>query len=133
MRGVLALPQASRLCRRKGKLYDHSACLEQQGLACCPWVSRSRRPATALTEGRPQRSRELGEDGAERARDKTTGVFRMVTGCGSRIPCQACHECIYICNICGVQPTVADTSPLRKPPYGADATRSLHSREPRRS
>src|SRR5262249_34837284 len=83
-------------CRRKGKLYDHSACLEHQGLACCPWVSRSRRPVTALTEGRPQRSRELGEEGAESARDKTTGVFRMVTGCRSHIPCKARHACMYI-------------------------------------
>src|SRR4029453_308340 len=33
--------------------------------------------------------------------------------------------------ICGVQPTLADTSPLRKSPYGVDATMSLHSREAR--
>src|SRR5262249_26225848 len=40
-------------CRRKGKLYDHSVCPYNQGLACCTWVSRSRRPATALTNRRP--------------------------------------------------------------------------------
>src|SRR5262245_61053103 len=27
---------------------------------------------------------------------------------------------VYLCNICGVQSIVADTSPLCKPPYGGD-------------
>jgi len=35
----------------------------------------------------------------------------------------------YICNICGVQPIVADTSPLRKPPYDVDATMRLRHLE----
>ena len=43
-------------------------------------MSRSRRPATALTAGRPPSYGKLGEDGPERARDKHMGVCRMVTG-----------------------------------------------------
>ena len=40
-------------CRVKGKLDEQSVCPYKHGLACGPWVSRSRRPATALTAGRP--------------------------------------------------------------------------------
>src|SRR5262249_57806106 len=40
-------------CRAKGRLYDQSVCPYNQGFACCTCVSRSRRPATALTAGRP--------------------------------------------------------------------------------
>src|SRR6516164_4735841 len=37
----------------------------------------------------------------------------------------------FIMTICGVQPIVADTSPLRKPQYDVDATMRLRSREAR--
>ena len=116
-------------CRRKGKLYDHSVCSYNQRLACCTSVSRSRRPATALTAGQPPSYGKLGADGPESARDTHRGVCRLVTGRVRRRPCQAHHGYIYICNICGVPPIVADTSPVRKPPYGVDAPRSLPSSE----
>jgi hypothetical protein len=46
-----SLAQYILYCRLKGKLYDQSVCPSNQGRACCLWVSRSRRPATALTAG----------------------------------------------------------------------------------
>ena len=67
-------------CRVKGKLYDQSVCPSNQALTCCLWVSRSRRPAIALTAGRPPNDGQLGEDGPERARDTNTRVCRMLTG-----------------------------------------------------
>src|SRR5262245_65899479 len=54
---------------------------------CCTYVSRSHRPATALTAGRPPSYGQLGEDGPERLRDKNTGgllVFGPVTGVAVR-------------------------------------------------
>ena len=118
-------------CRAKGKLFDQSVYPYNQGRACCTWVSRSRWPANALTAGRPPSDGQLGEAGPERARDTHRGGCRLVTGRVRRRPCQARHGCIYICNICGVQPIVADTSPVRKPPDGVDATMRLRSREAR--
>jgi hypothetical protein len=76
-------------CRRQGKLYDHRVCPYNHGRACGTWVSRSRRPATALTAGRPPSDGQLGEAGPERARDTHMGVCRIVTGRGRRRPCQA--------------------------------------------
>ena len=106
-------------CRLKSKLYDQSVCPSNQGLGCCTCVSRSRRPATVLTAGRPPSYGKLGEDGPERSRDKNIGVCRMVTGRVRRRPCKAHHGCMYIYVYrCGVQPAVADTSPLRKPHTG---------------
>jgi hypothetical protein len=81
--------------RIKGKLYDPRVCPYHQGLACCTCVSRSRRPATARSAGRPQSSGALGEECPERARDKTPGGFRMVTCRVSRIPGKAHQEYIY--------------------------------------
>ena len=85
-----------RCCRAKGKLYDQSVCPYNQGLACCICVSHSRRPATALTAGRPPSYDQLGEDGLERVRDTNMGVCRMVTGRVRRRPCQARHGCMYV-------------------------------------
>ena len=42
---------------------------------------------------------------------------------------KSAHSTTQYGDIYGVQPTVTDTSPLRKPPYGVDATMSLHRRE----
>jgi hypothetical protein len=42
---------------------------------------------------------------------------------------KSAHSTTQDGDIYGVQPTVTDTSPLRKPPYGGDAPRSLHRRE----
>jgi hypothetical protein len=83
-------------CRRKGKLGDQRVCPSHQGLGCCLWVSRSRRPAIALTAGRRQSYGKLGEDGPERARDKHMGGCRIVTGRVRRRPCQARHGCLSI-------------------------------------
>src|SRR4029450_5399103 len=47
-------------------------------------VLRSRRYATALTDGRPQRYGEPGDDDPERVRDKNTGVFS--NGHSPRVP-----------------------------------------------
>jgi hypothetical protein len=127
-----SLAQYILYCRLKGKLYDQSVCPSNQGRACCLWVSRSRRPATALTAGRPPSYGKLAEEGPERARDTNMGVCRMVTGRVRRRPCQARHGCMYIdVYRCGVKPTLADTSPLRKPPYRVDTTMRLHRREAR--
>ena len=62
-------------CRVKGQLDDNNFSPYNQGLACCVCVSHSRRPATALTHGRPQSVGELGEDGPKRARDTPVRVF----------------------------------------------------------
>jgi hypothetical protein len=87
-------------CRVKGKLDEQSVCPYKHGLACGPWVSRSRRPATALTAGRPLDGRRAlaswAKDGPKRARDKNLGRCRMVTGRLRRRPSQARHGCLYI-------------------------------------
>src|SRR5262245_31378004 len=47
-------------CRAKGKLCDPHFGSCNQRLACCTCLSHSRGPATALTDGQPQSSGELG-------------------------------------------------------------------------
>src|SRR4030095_13155780 len=84
-------------CRAKGKLYDQRVCPYNQGLACCTWVSCSRKPATAPTAGRPQSYGQLGEDGPERARAKNRGVSHGHWPCAPKTVPSPSWMPVYIC------------------------------------
>ena len=119
-------------CCNKGKLYDQSVYPYNHGLGCCPWVSRSRRPATVLTAGRPPSSGQLGEDGPER--EQETRIWECVAwslGVCAEDRAKPVMDAGIYRYICGVQSIVADTSPLRKLPDGVDATMRPRSREAR--
>jgi hypothetical protein len=108
-----------RCCRAKGQRDDHSVGPSHQGRGCCLWVSRSRGPATARTAGRPPSDGQLGEDGPERARDTHLGgVASSLAVCAADCAKPVMDACLYICNRCGVPPTVIDPSPLCKPHTG---------------
>jgi hypothetical protein len=86
---------------------------------CVAQSQACHRPHRWTTAGQPPSSGKLGKDGPENARDKHMGgVASSLAVCAEDRAKPVMDACLYICNICGVQPTVTDPSPWRKPHTG---------------
>jgi hypothetical protein len=109
-------------CGNKGKLYDQSVSIQSR-----TWVL-SMGVAQPQACHRPHRwtTAELWSAGRggprESKRHEHGGVSHGHWPCAPKTVPSPSWMQVYIGNICGVQSIVADTSPLRKPPYGVDAT-----------